>query len=223
MTQPEARLVPPDFNSAEWKKILVSHEARRMLLAYASLLVEWNEKFNLVASSTIPDLWTRHMLDSAQLFPLLPKGTKVLVDLGSGAGFPALVLSILGVPEVHVIESTGKKASFLRHVAEALHLNVTVHQARIESVRDLQADVVTARAVTALPSLLSLAKPFMGRESLGLFLKGEKADAELTEAAKYWTFKADRTPSVTDPSGVILGVKSLKVLRKHDQKRRPRS
>ncbi len=213
-------MIPP-FPSKEpaWSTLPVSHEAGVALEHYAALLFTWNAKFNLVASSTLPQLWTRHMLDSAQLFPLLPKGTKRLVDLGSGAGFPALVLSILGVPEVHVIESIGKKATFLQTVVKELNLNVVVHHARIESVRDVQADVVTARALTALPTLLSLAKPFMGPTSTALFLKGEKADAELTEAAKYWTFGVEKNPSLSDPSGIILRINELKVLRKHDPKR----
>ena len=179
---------------------------------YEHLLLDWNQKFNLVAESTLPDLWQRHFLDSAQLWPLLPPSTRLLVDLGSGAGFPGLVLSILGVPEVHLIESIGKKAGFLKEVAQELGLNVTVHQARIEKVRDLQADVVTARALTALPELLSLAKPFMKKESCCLFLKGEKADAELTSAAKYWTFDCEKTPSLTSPSGRVLKISNLKVL-----------
>lgn len=213
---------PSTEDLAALEGLPVSHEARRMLERYAALLIEWNEKFNLVAASTLPHLWRRHMLDSAQLYPLLPEGTRRVVDLGSGAGFPALVLSILGVQEVHVIESVGKKANFLRVVTEELGLNVRIHHARIESVRDVVADVVTARAVTALPTLLSLAKPFIGRHSCCLFLKGEKADAELTEAAKYWTFRCDKTPSLSDPSGVILKINELKVLRKDDPKRHKR-
>ncbi|MDD3182925.1 MAG: 16S rRNA (guanine(527)-N(7))-methyltransferase RsmG [Alphaproteobacteria bacterium] len=211
--------LPPEEDLAALSRLPVSHEAQRMLMRYAALLVEWNEKFNLVAASTLPHLWRRHMLDSAQLFPLLPKGTRRLVDLGSGAGFPALVLSIMGVPEVHVIESIGKKANFLSAVVKDLGLNAIVHHARIESVRELEADVVTARAVTSLPILLSLAKPFMGRNSCALLLKGEKADAELTEAAKYWTFTCDKTPSLSDPSGLVLKINELKVLRKDDPRR----
>ncbi|MGE4351136.1 MAG: RsmG family class I SAM-dependent methyltransferase, partial [Bdellovibrionales bacterium] len=97
------------------------------------------------------------------------------------------------------------------------------HQDRIENVRDLKAEVVTARALTALPHLLSLVKPFMTSDSTALFLKGEKADAELTEAAKYWTFRAKKIPSQSDPSGVILRINDLKVLRKYDPKRHKRT
>lgn len=197
-----------------------SYEAQRLCKAYLGLLQEWNQKFNLVAVSTLPEAELRHFVDSAQLYPLIPSGARILVDMGSGAGFPGLVLSILGVPEVHLIESTGKKANFLRHVAQELGLNVTVHQERIEAVRGIKADVVTARALTALPDLLSLAAPFFKKDTVALFLKGEKAEAELTQAAKYWTFGLEKTPSLTSPSGVVLQIRDLKVLRKHVSKRR---
>lgn len=211
--------IPPDLGP-EWDAQNVSRETCLRLALYEGLLREWNEKFNLVAKSTLPDLWNRHFLDSAQLWPLIPAKTSRLIDLGSGAGFPGLVLSILGVPEVHLIESTCKKASFLTAVVKELGLNVTVHASRIESVRGVQADVVTARALTALPELLSLAKPFMAKDSIALFLKGEKAEAELTSAAKYWTFDCERVPSKTNPSGAILKISQLKVLRPHDARRR---
>ncbi|HBM90738.1 MAG TPA: 16S rRNA (guanine(527)-N(7))-methyltransferase RsmG [Rhodospirillaceae bacterium] len=196
-----------------------SREDVRRLERYAEILVEWNSKMNLVASSTIPELWQRHFWDSAQLLPLLPRGTRRLVDLGSGAGFPGLVLAILGVREVHLIESVGKKAKFLQAVADELAPNVTVHHERIEKIRTLRADVVTARAVTALPDLLSLAKPFWEKETTGLFMKGEKADVELTEASKYWTFNLEKKPSLTDKTGMILMIEDLKVRRSaHDTK-----
>lgn len=207
-----------DQKAAFFAKSYVPHETRPLFERYADLLVEWNERFNLVAKSTLPHLWLRHMEDSAQLAPLIPDQTRCLVDLGSGAGFPGLVLAILGVPEVHLVESIGKKARFLAEVAKELDLNVIVHNDRAEKVRDLQADIVTARAVTALPDLLSMAKPFMGRDSLALFLKGEKAEAELTAARKYWTFSCKSTPSHTDSSGVVLAISELKILRAHDRR-----
>lgn len=198
----------------------VPHETAAKLDRYAEYLVEWNEKFNLVAPSTLPVLWERHFLDSAQLFPLIPGPAATrLVDMGSGAGFPALILAIMGVGEVHCIESIGKKANFLRHVADQLALPVTVHQARIESVLGLKADIITARALTALPDLLRLAAPLMKKDSFCLFLKGEKADAELTDARKYWTFEATKQGSLTSPSGVILRISELKASG-HEPKRR---
>lgn len=196
----------------------VPHETHPLFERYASLLVEWNKQINLVSASTIPQLWSRHMADSAQLAPLIPEKTRVLVDLGSGAGFPGLVLAILGVPEVHLVESVGKKAKFLAAVVKELKLNVTVHNERAEKIKALQADVVTARAVTALPDLLSMSKPFMGKESLALFLKGEKAEAELTEARKYWTFNCKSKPSQTDASGMVLAISELKIQRAHERR-----
>ena len=190
---------------------LVSYETKKERLEhYAARLVEWNEKFNLVAPSTIPQMWARHFLDSAQLWTHLPAKTQRLVDLGSGAGFPGLVLAILGVPEVHLIESTGKKARFLSLIAEELQLNVTVHAARAEGIKGLKADVVTARAVAALRALLSLANPFMTENSMAVFLKGETVQAELTEARKYWTFSCEPKPSLTSASGTVLTISKLK-------------
>ncbi|HAX91913.1 MAG TPA: 16S rRNA (guanine(527)-N(7))-methyltransferase RsmG [Rhodospirillaceae bacterium] len=191
---------------------------------YAALLTEWNEKFNLVATSTIPLLWERHFLDSAQLFPLIPTpATTRLIDLGSGAGFPALVLAILGVGEVHCLESTGKKARFLEEVAKELGLPVTVHAERIEAVKGLKGNVITARALTALPDLLKLSKPFMEKESFCLFLKGEKADAELTDCRKYWTFRATKTRSSTSQNGVILHISDIERTAFHEFKHPHRS
>lgn len=200
--------------------IPLPRETLAKLERYADMLAEWNERFNLVAGSTLPQIWQRHFLDSAQLMNYLPEGTRRLADIGSGAGFPGLVLAILGVPEVHLIESITKKANFLRAVAEELKLNVTIHNQRAESIRDLLADVVTARAVTALPELLSLAKPLMGKEATALFLKGQNADAELTEARKYWTFRAEKHLSLSDPSGSVLKISDLKILRPHGHSRK---
>ncbi len=197
----------------------VSHEYQNNLDRYAALLRTWNENINLVAASTIPDLWTRHFLDSAQLASHLPATARCVADIGSGAGFPGLVLGCMGVPDVHLIESVGKKAKFLQAVVDALKLtNVTVHNARVEDLRGLQVDVVTARAVTALPQLLSWSKPLMQKDSLCLFLKGQNADAELTEARKYWTFDCEKTTSLSDPSGAVLKISALKILRHHGNK-----
>lgn len=204
--------------------ITVPRETITQLDRYAELLAEWNERFNLVAASTIPQIWIRHFLDSAQLgahiAPLLDTGTTIkLADIGSGAGFPGLVFAILYPKlDVHLIESTGKKANFLREVAKELKLNVSVHQQRAESIRDMEADIVTARAVTALAQLLSLSKPLMKKDSFCLFLKGQNADAELTEARKYWTFASAKSPSLSDHSGTVLKISDLRILRPHGAK-----
>jgi 16S rRNA (guanine527-N7)-methyltransferase len=189
----------------------------------AALLAEWNEKFNLVAESTIPQVWTRHFLDSAQLMQFIPETAKTIADLGSGAGFPGLVLSIMGAPEVHLIESTGKKANFLRAVINELKLNAVVHQERVENLKNFKADVITARALAPLKDTLKLAKPLMKKESLCLLLKGEKAPAELTESAKYWTFDCETHRSLSDRSGSVLIIRNLRINDAHRHPRRQRA
>lgn len=187
------------------------HEAVARLDRYAELLAEWNEKFNLIAPSTLAHIWSRHFLDSAQLLPLLPEKFEhqVLVDLGSGAGFPGLVLSIMGVPGVHLIESTGKKAGFLRTVIADLGLKAVVKQCRVEELESFRADIITARALAPLNELLSLAARIAKKETLCLFLKGQKADVELTEARKCWMFDCTKTKSLSDSSGTVLAIRNL--------------
>ncbi|MCL2468640.1 MAG: 16S rRNA (guanine(527)-N(7))-methyltransferase RsmG [Alphaproteobacteria bacterium] len=196
------------------------HEPLERLKAYESLLKDWSAKINLVSANSLPELWTRHFLDSAQLFPLLPENTKSLIDMGSGAGFPGMILAILGVPQVHLIESIGKKARFLEVVAQTLDLPVKIHHARIESLKGLKADVITARALKPLPELLSLAHPLMKKNSQALFLKGRQVPAELTEARKYWTFVCNEIPSRSDSSGHILKISDLRATPRHDSRKR---
>lgn len=194
-------------------------EAVEKLDLYAELLGEWNQKFNLVAPSTIPHTWSRHFLDSAQLSPMIPKDAGILADLGSGAGFPGLVLSIVGIGHIHLIESTGKKADFLRTVIEKLNLNAVVHQCRVEDLENFKADIITARALAPLKDLLFLASPLAKKNTICLFLKGQKADVELTEAKKYWMFDCVKTQSLSDASGSVLAIRNLK----YNAKRKPKS
>lgn len=188
----------------------VSRETLDRLRLYADLLEKWQQRINLVGPATLPDLWRRHMLDSAQLWPLLPPDLPRLIDIGSGAGFPGLVLAILGVPEVHLIESDQRKGAFLREVARQTGATVTVHSARIESILDLSAPVVTARALAALPKLLDLAVPLLASGGQCLFLKGQNIEEELTSARKIWIFTEDRTPSRSDSTGLVLRVREVR-------------
>ncbi len=199
---------------------------------YVDLLLEWNERLNLVAPSTLADVWRRHMWDSAQLLPLIPPHARTIVDLGSGAGFPGMVIAILmgerdsvighrgsaplnPIPEsrspitVHLIDSTQKKCRFLEAVAEATGAPVKVHWARAEDLKGIKADVVTARAVAPLARLFPLAHPFFGPATIGLFLKGRSLNDELTLAAKSWRLDTTPIPSRSDPSGFVLRVTGL--------------
>ena len=191
----------------------VSRETLQRLHRYAETLIKWQKSINLVASGSLDDLWRRHMLDSAQLQAYLPPQVGSLVDMGSGAGFPGLVLAILGVSTVRLIESDARKCIFLTEAARAAGLEVgrnpIVHRSRLEDVRDLRADVVMARACAPLGQLLTYAEPFLGADSICLFLKGGRVDEELTEAAKTWRMEVERFPSLSDPSGTILRMKQV--------------
>jgi len=187
----------------------VSRETVARFETYAALLQKWQRRINLVASSTLADIWERHFLDSAQLFALLPEQTETLVDLGSGAGFPGMVLAMMGVPDVHLVESDQRKAAFLREVARVADVSLTIHACRIESVPPLVADVVTARALAGLPQLLEMAAPFITRKTLCLFPKGQNVEAELTEAHKMWFIQVSRYPSITDPHAVVLALREV--------------
>ncbi|WP_448205197.1 16S rRNA (guanine(527)-N(7))-methyltransferase RsmG [Azospirillum sp. sgz302134] len=187
----------------------VSRETLDRLAAYEATLRKWQPKINLVGPSTLPDAWRRHFLDSAQLLPLIPESVRVLVDLGSGAGFPGLVLAIMGVPEVHLIESDARKCAFLREAARAAGARVTVHNKRIEAVSGIEADVVTARALAPLNNLLSWAHPFIGSRGVAIFPKGQNVAEELTDTTKYWMMRTERFDSQTDPTGTILRVSGI--------------
>ncbi|MBL9035389.1 MAG: 16S rRNA (guanine(527)-N(7))-methyltransferase RsmG [Rhodospirillaceae bacterium] len=190
----------------------VSRETLARLETYAGLLVKWQAKINLVGPATLPDLWRRHFLDSAQLLPLLPAAPGVLVDLGSGAGFPGLVLAIMSEWRVHLVDSDQRKCAFLRQVAldTGVNTRVAIHAQRFEAVAGYKAEIVTARACAPLEALLGYALPFLGENGRCLFLKGAQAEEELTAAEADWNMQVERRPSLTDPAGTILVIEQLK-------------
>ena len=199
-------MTPADFAAATG----VSRETLARLEGYAALLVKWQKTINLVANDSLGDLWRRHMLDSAALWPLVPADSRILVDLGSGAGFPGLVLAILGMAEVHLIESDARKCAFLREAARLFAPNpVQIHRARIESIDPISADVVTARALSSLDNLLDYAEKFLKPGGVCLFAKGARAEDELTLAGQRWTMAAERFPNPADSSGIVLRIKEL--------------
>ena len=203
----------------------VSRETGERLAAYAALLVRWQRRINLVGPATIGDLWRRHMLDSAQLLPLLPPATRNLIDLGSGAGFPGLVLAILGVPDVHLVDSDGRKAAFLAEAARAAHVQVTIHARRIDALPALTADVITARALAPLGTLCRLAAPLVRPDTVLLLPKGQDVDRELTDATKSGIIDPnacpDRIPSRTDRSAIILRLRGDSLVAARHPARRP--
>ena len=179
------------------------------LEAFRTLLEDWNGRMNLVGPSALGEFWLRHAYDSAQILAIEPEAL-TWADLGSGAGFPGIVLAILlkGRPgaHVHLIESQAKRGRFLSHVVEQLALPATVHNARAESLT-LKVEVVTARACAPLVRLLGYAWPYLRTGARAVFLKGQDVDAEVQEATRYWKFEAQLRQSLTHPQGRIVQVK----------------
>ena len=189
----------------------VSRETIERLEVFESLLIRWNPAINLVSKATLSQIWDRHFTDSAQIWKLRPESARSWLDLGSGAGFPGLIIAAAR-PHGHVtmIESVGKKCAFLRAAIDAAGLSATVRQERVESLGPTPADIVTARAFAPLPKLLDYAAPWLESGATGLFLKGERWKEELTEARQRWNFACEAIPSRVGGSGRLLIVRELR-------------
>ena len=201
----------------------VSRESLADLEAYVDLLLHWQKTINLISASTVPDIWHRHIADSLQLLPLVSHETRTLLDLGSGAGLPGMVLAIAlkyrAPIEVHLVESNAKKAAFLREAARITKSPVKVHAARIESLDSaalqIVPDVITARALAPLRLLLEYCEQVVENRPVALLPKGREAAHELTTAAKYWNIAYDLYPSLTDREACILKVKEATRVQRH--------
>lgn len=195
--------------------INVSRETTARLDRFVEILLSWQQRMNLIGASTEPVLWTRHIADSMQLLALAPTAS-TWIDLGSGAGFPGLIIAcgLADTPgaQVHLVESSTKKAGFLREAIEATGAPAVVHAERIaDFVKHAPAkiDVVTARALAPLDELLSSAYPLLKKGAIGLFPKGQDVDAELTLAAKCWNIRSALATSLTDPRSRIVVVDTI--------------
>jgi 16S rRNA (guanine527-N7)-methyltransferase len=197
---------------------------------FVDLLLAWQQRINLIAPSTVPSLWSRHVADSLQLLDLVeaPARRRVFVDVGSGGGFPGMVIACAVADvegsEVHLVESNLKKAAFLREATRQTRAPALVHAARIEQVAAtldaMPVDYVTARAVAPLPDLLGLIAPLVKRGAKALLLKGQDLEHELTESTKHWHIESETVPSRTGASGRILIVHSLHAVSPHPVKAR---
>lgn len=188
----------------------VSRETMHRFQIYLEMLDRWQRRINLVGGGTLADPWRRHILDCGQLWRHWPALARRTVDLGSGAGFPGIVLAIMGAPDVHLIESDQRKAVFLREAARACDITVDVHAERIEAVPPLAGDVVTSRALAPLRQLLAYAERHVHSGTTCLFLKGRNAASELTEAAQSWTMDASWVASLSDPHGRVLILREIR-------------
>ncbi len=202
---------PIDFlNATE-----VAPEVLDKLHHYHARLLEWNPRINLVSASTIGDAWRRHFLDSAQLFPIYKHSGEnlTLADCGSGAGFPGMVLAIMGAPNVTLIERDTRKAAFLRTIAAETKTPIDLLNLNMKDIQNRSFDVITSRAMAELVELLEISEPLRKPSTHCLFLKGKNLDAELALAQKEWVMDVRKMESVTDHEAFVVrltGIKRLK-------------
>lgn len=195
----------------------VSRETLERLEAFDAALLKWSSAINLIAKATYADSWSRHILDSAQLYPLARPNFRHWADLGAGGGLPGLVIACLAAEEnpgalITLVESDARKAAFLATTARQLGLNVKVLRERIEKAAPLGADILSARALAALPLLLSYAHRHLDPEGTALLPKGRNAAQEVEDARQSWHFVLEITPSRADPDGAILVLRNLRPL-----------
>lgn len=187
----------------------VSRETLQRLHRFEELLLRWNSTINLVSRGDVASLWQRHFEDCLQLVPLLPVGARAGVDLGSGAGFPGLVLAIASDVHFDLIESDHRKAAFLREAVAVTSAPATVHASRIEFTTLDQVDVLTARALAPVSELLALGARFLKPAGTMLLLKGARADQEIQHAAAQWRMSVTRHKSITNPEGQIFEISGI--------------
>ena len=219
MPQPESSpLSPRQFQET----LGISDALLQRFVVYGEILQKWQSKINLVSPATLPDLWRRHFLDSAQLDSLIPSDAGVILDIGSGAGFPGLVLALLRAEEdgstIHLVEANQRKATFLAEVNREIGTRAVIHKRRVESIHEFKADVITARACAPMKKLLPLIHPILESEGYCLLLKGKNALEELTESQKKWKMSVKNIPSQTSDSGMILNVRNLSPKNEHRSK-----
>jgi len=180
---------------------------------FSNLLFKWNQKINLVSKKVTEDeLWQRHILDSAQIIPHLSANSKKIVDYGSGAGFPAIILAILGDYEVTLIESDQRKCAFMQQVATQFNLNIKIITSRIENVAAFDVDVITSRALAPLTNLLEYSHPFSNKNNYMLFLKGQNVVEEIKEASIYWDYDYKLFPDALNKEGGVVKISNLRRL-----------
>jgi 16S rRNA (guanine527-N7)-methyltransferase len=193
--------------------LVVSRETERRLQVYSDMLERWGTRINLVSRATLPDLYTRHIVDSAQLFDHAPPDSRTWVDLGAGAGLPALIIAAIAADaapylSVTAIESDSRKCAFMADAARAMGVTLDLRPTRIEAVPAFSADVVSARALAPLAALFPLVAPFLG--GVGLFPKGARHRTEIEAVARDWRFDHRLWPSKTEPSAAIVEIRRLR-------------
>jgi 16S rRNA (guanine527-N7)-methyltransferase len=196
-------------------RFAIAPDTAMRLDALAAVLARWQRAINLVAPASLPRIWTRHIADSLQLWALAPQASGSWIDLGSGAGFPGLVIAAMAAEQrpalsVALVESDSRKCAFLAEAARAMGLTPDIQRRRIETDPPCRYDVVSARALAPLERLCGFAATHLAEGGVALFPKGAEVERELTAAARAWHYRATRTASLTDPAGVVLTVTELR-------------
>ncbi|MES2677282.1 MAG: 16S rRNA (guanine(527)-N(7))-methyltransferase RsmG [Pseudomonadota bacterium] len=179
------------------------------LQSFVVMLLQYNQQYNLIGESTVQDVWHRHILDSAQLLQYIPNKNLVVGDFGSGAGFPAIVLSILGVKEIHLIEKSFRKCEFLSLAAQVSDHKIIIHQKKVEEIKDLTFDIATSRAFAPLDKLIKTVKPFLKPDGYGIFLKGKSFENEINLAKKHNKFHHTAHASLTSQESKVLVINNI--------------
>ena len=185
------------------------HETQQKLDSYESLLLNWNKKINLIGYETRKNIWERHFLDSAQLFYYIPKGVKKILDIGSGAGFPGLILSVLGVKGIILLDKSSKKCIFLKELSRSLNISIKIECFSVEKFFHSTVDVIVSRAFSSLSKLLNVSYPFLFSKTLVLCMKGKNYYKELEDARKKWTFYVKLLASQTNCYSKIIQLHSI--------------
>ena len=179
------------------------------LQSFVEMLLRYNQEYNLIGKSTIDDIWQRHILDSAQLLKYIENKNLVVGDFGSGAGFPALILSILGVKEIHLIEKSFRKCEFLKLASKISPNKIVIHQKKVEEIKGIFFDITTSRAFASLDKLLTTVKPFLKPNGYGIFLKGKNFENEIILAKKLGKFHHIAHTSLTSEESKVLVIDNI--------------
>ena len=201
------------MNSPSWLKTDVSRETFERLEAYVALIEKWNPKINLVSKSSLPEIWDRHIWDSAQIFDIAVEGS-VWADFGSGGGLPGIVLAIFAKElrpdmQFYLVESDQRKCAFLRNAVREIGLNVKVHAERIEVLDPIGASVISARALTDLNGLLEFVERHSAKNGVAILPKGETWEKEILQAQENWSFEYEEIKSKTNNDAAILKIKDF--------------
>lgn len=190
----------------------LTSDQEKSLEEFVTILLNRNQNFNFIGKSTIDDVWHRHILDCAQLMKYIPNVNLKFGDFGSGAGLPGIILSILGLKEIHLIEKSFRKSEFLREAKSFSNQRILVQNTKLEEIANLQFDCIVSRALAPLPKLLEYSNKFLKNEGFCLFLKGKNLQSEISDSKKQFVFEYELFPSITSKESNIIHLKKIQKL-----------